>query len=144
MISDDGVRVDDDVRQNGGVVADDGAFAYDSVRCDMCVPSNFRRGMNDSGGMNARRVLGFLIKELHGFGEGKIRVCGAERGGGDLGKIGRRQDGSGPGRAGQRRISWVCDKRQVFRSGFFETGDSADGLVGVAVEFGAKHARKFS
>src|SRR6185312_9118374 len=110
VVSDDGVGVDDDVGQEGGVVSDNCAFADDDVGSDVGIAADFCGWGDDGGGVNAGRVLGLLIEEAHGFGEGEIGIRRAERGGGDIGKVGRDDDGSGVGGAGEGGVAWVGDE----------------------------------
>src|SRR5579859_4077330 len=60
-----------------GVFADDDIFVHETVGADVCVGADFCGSGDDGGGMNARRVLWWLVEEFEGAGEGEVGIVAA-------------------------------------------------------------------
>lgn len=80
------VRIDHDMGEQCGIVANDDVISNDDVSPDMSVGANCGRGRNDGGGMDSRSVCGGLIEELDSAGKGEVRVFYAKGSSVDLGE----------------------------------------------------------
>ncbi len=143
VVPDNSVRVDHDMRQKRGVVAEDDLFADDGIRANVGVLSDFCRRVNDCRGMDSWGVLRLLIEKPYDLRKRQIRVGCAQGRGGYFREVRRNKDCSGPGGSRKRGIAGIGDKRHLLRAGFFESCDTGDWMVRVALKFSVKNARKF-
>ena len=72
--------IDHNVGQQHGIVADDGAGVDDDVGADVRSGSDPGGGVDDRGGMNAGRILRWLIEKLQRLRKSQVRIGVAQDG----------------------------------------------------------------
>ena len=108
IVADLYAAIDDDMRQQHGVLPDHDILVDDHVGPDVRIASNSRAGMHDCCRMYAGSVAQRLMEEFEGTGEALVGILDAQRGGWDGGKVFGDDHGCGFGepRRGARISDW--------------------------------------
>ena len=126
------IGIDDDVSEENGAIAKDGAIHDHDEGPDVSAGADSRSGGDNGGGVDPRRVQRRAVEDLDRPGEGEVRVGCAKGGGRKLGKGRFYEDSRGLCRARERGISGIGDEGELARAGGLDTGDGMDKEIGVA------------
>src|SRR5215469_17723796 len=110
MASDPDSRIEDDVRQDGGVrtQADTGANHY--VGADVSSHGDLGGGVDNGCRVDARSVGGWLIKQAERPGKSQVWVFDAQRCGRNFGEFGFHENGGSVCFSGQTSVTGISNK----------------------------------
>jgi hypothetical protein len=135
VIADSYSAIEDDVRQQDGVVADLDILVNDYERADVSAASNLGSGMDGRRGVYSGGVEWRLVEQVESASETEVRILHAQRCRWDHGEGHRNDHCSSPGDARRRGIFRVRDERDFRGPGLLDAVEAGDlGIGGAIVE----------